>query len=35
MIVGIPPFYHKKREVMFKMIKEKSIKYPDMNRHGI
>lgn len=35
MIVGIPPFYHKKREVMFRMIKEKSIKYPDLKRHGI
>lgn len=35
MIVGIPPFYHKKRDHMFYLIKEASIKYPDKELHGI
>ncbi len=30
MLVGIPPFYHKNRDQMFKLIREASIKYPDM-----
>ena len=35
MIVGIPPFYHKNRQVMYKMILQKMPKYPDPERHGI
>jgi serine/threonine protein kinase len=35
MIVGIPPYYHKNRETMFTMIKTKSVKYPDLQKHGI
>lgn len=35
MIVGIPPFYHKKRDHMFYLIKEAEIKYPDPEKHGI
>ena len=35
MIVGIPPFYHKDRERMFRMITTKPVKYPDMKWHGI
>ena len=30
MLVGIPPFYHKNRDQMFKLIREASIKYPDL-----
>lgn len=35
MLVGIPPFFHKNREHMFKFIKEAAIKYPDPAKHGI
>jgi len=35
MLVGIPPFFHKNRDHMFKFIKEASIKYPDPVKHGI
>ena len=35
MIVGIPPFYHKNRKLMYKMILEKTPKYPDKKKHGI
>lgn len=36
MIVGIPPFYHKNRKLMYKMILEKAKpKYPDLDKHGI
>jgi len=35
MIVGIPPFYHQNKKLMYKMILDKNPKYPDMEKHGI
>jgi len=35
MLIGIPPFYHKSREKMYKMIKEKDPRFPDPLKHGI
>ena len=35
MIIGIPPFYHKNKKLMYKMIMEKNPKYPDKEKHGI
>lgn len=35
MIVGIPPFYHKNKKLMYKMILEKNPKFPDKDKHGI
>jgi serum/glucocorticoid-regulated kinase 2 len=35
MIVGIPPFYHANRKLMYRMILEKNPKFPDMEKHGI
>jgi len=35
MTVGIPPFYHKNKKLMYKMILEKNPKYPDIEKHGI
>jgi serine/threonine protein kinase len=35
MLVGIPPFFHKNRDQMFKFIRSASIKYPDPMKHGI
>lgn len=35
MIIGIPPFYHKNKKLMYKMIIEKNPKYPDKEKHGI
>lgn len=35
MLIGIPPFYHKNKATMYKMIKEKDPRFPDMQKHGI
>lgn len=35
MIVGIPPFYHTNKKLMYKMILEKNPKFPDIQKHGI
>lgn len=35
MLIGIPPFYHKNKATMYKMIKEKEPRFPDAAKHGI
>jgi len=35
MLIGIPPFYHKNKATMYKMIKEKEPRFPDADKHGI
>jgi serum/glucocorticoid-regulated kinase 2 len=35
MLIGIPPFYHKNKATMYKMIKEKEPRFPDPEKHGI
>jgi serum/glucocorticoid-regulated kinase 2 len=35
MLIGIPPFYHKNKATMYKMIKEKDPRFPDPQKHGI
>lgn len=35
MLIGIPPFYHKNKATMYKMIKEKEPRFPDLDKHGI
>lgn len=35
MLIGIPPFYHKNKQKMYRMIKEKDPRFPDPTKHGI
>ncbi|CAI2363739.1 unnamed protein product [Moneuplotes crassus] len=35
MMIGIPPFYHKNKSTMYKMIAEKEPRFPDPKKHGI
>jgi len=35
MLIGIPPFYHKNKATMYKMIKEKEPRFPDAAKHEI
>ena len=35
MLIGIPPFYHKNKATMYRMIKEKEPRFPDPEKHGI
>jgi len=35
MLIGIPPFYHKNKATMYKMIAEKEPRFPDPVKHGI
>lgn len=35
MLIGIPPFYHKNKSTMYKMIAEKEPRFPDPVKHGI
>uniref|UniRef100_A0A7S3N4J2 Uncharacterized protein n=1 Tax=Euplotes harpa TaxID=151035 RepID=A0A7S3N4J2_9SPIT len=35
MLIGIPPFYHKNKTTMYRMIKEKEPRFPDSEKHGI
>jgi len=35
MLIGIPPFYHKNKPTMYKMIMEKEPRFPDPVKHGI
>lgn len=35
MLIGIPPFYHKNKSTMYKMIAEKEPRFPDPKKHGI
>lgn len=35
MLIGIPPFYHKNKKTMYKMIIEKEPRFPDPKKHGI
>ena len=35
MLVGIPPFYHKNRNLMFEIICKLEVRFPDPERHKI
>lgn len=35
MLIGIPPFYHKNKATMYKMIAEKEPRFPNPEKHGI
>ena len=34
-LVGIPPFFHKNRHRMYHLIREATVTFPTMKRHGI
>jgi serine/threonine protein kinase len=35
MLIGIPPFYHKNKATMYKMVIEKEPRFPNLEKHGI
>jgi len=35
MLTGVPPFYHKNRNMMFLNIEQAKVKWPDQAKHGI